>query len=62
MYQICFLVLHINFAELWKIRLGSSVKYVRKSFRKTNISNPLIRTRTFVEIDKIITNYGHFKV
>ena len=25
---------------------GSSIKYVRKFFRKTNISNPLIRTRT----------------
>ena len=25
---------------------GSSIKYVRKSFRKTNISNPLIRTCT----------------
>ena len=25
---------------------GSSIKYVRKIFRKTNISNPLIRTRT----------------
>ena len=26
--------------------MGSSIKYVRKIFRKTNISNPLIRTRT----------------
>ena len=26
---------------------GSSIKFVRKTFRKTNISNPLIRTRTF---------------
>ena len=26
--------------------LGSSIKYVRKISRKTNISNPLIRTRT----------------
>ena len=25
---------------------GPSIKYVRKIFRKTNISNPLIRTRT----------------
>ena len=25
---------------------GSSIKYVRKIFRKTNIFNPLIRTRT----------------
>ena len=25
---------------------GSSIKYVHKIFRKTNISNPLIRTRT----------------
>ena len=25
---------------------GSSIKYVRKIFRKTNISNPLIHTRT----------------
>ena len=25
---------------------GSSIKYVRKIFRKTNISDPLIRTRT----------------
>ena len=25
---------------------GSFIKYVRKIFRKTNISNPLIRTRT----------------
>ena len=27
---------------------GSSIKYVRKIFQKTNISNPLIRTRTCV--------------
>ena len=27
---------------------GPSIKYVRKIFRKTNISNPLIRTRTCV--------------
>ena len=26
--------------------MGPSIKYVRKIFRKTNISNPLIRTRT----------------
>ena len=26
--------------------MGSSIKYVRKIFRKTNISNPLVRTRT----------------
>ena len=25
--------------------MGSSIKYVRNIFRKTNISNPLIRTR-----------------
>ena len=25
---------------------GPSIKYVHKTFRKTNISNPLIRTRT----------------
>ena len=29
------------------IRKGSSIKYVRKVFRKTNFSNPLIRTRTY---------------
>ena len=28
---------------------GSFIKYVRKVFRKTNISNPLIRTRTCAE-------------
>ena len=27
-------------------RNGSSIKYVSKIFRKTKISNPLIRTRT----------------
>ena len=27
-------------------RKGPSIKYVRKIFQKTNISNPLIRTRT----------------
>ena len=26
--------------------MGSSIKYVPKFFHKTNISNPLIRTRT----------------
>ena len=26
--------------------MGSSIQYVRKIFRKTNISYPLIRTRT----------------
>ena len=26
--------------------MGPSIKYVRKVFRKTNISNPLMRTRT----------------
>ena len=30
----------------YSIRQGPSIKYVRKMFRKTNISNPLIRTRT----------------
>ena len=30
------------------ITKGSSIKYVRKIFRKTNISNPLIHTRTCV--------------
>ena len=29
------------------IHKGLSIKYVRKVFRKTNISNPLIRTRTY---------------
>ena len=29
-----------------KLCLGSSIKYIRKIFRKTNISNPLIRVRT----------------
>ena len=28
--------------------MGSSIKYLRRIFRKTNISNPLIRTRTCV--------------
>ena len=27
-------------------KLGSFIKYIRKIFRKTNISNPLIRTHT----------------
>ena len=30
--------------DYWR---GSSIKYVRKIFRKTNISNPLIRKRTY---------------
>ena len=29
-----------------KVFYGPSIKYVRKIFRKTNISNPLIHTRT----------------
>ena len=32
----------------WANRKGSSIKYVRKIFRKTNISNPLIRTHVRV--------------
>ena len=31
---------------LRKIPKGSSIKYVRKTFRKNNISNPLIRIHT----------------
>ena len=34
---------HINQCKCIK---GPSIKYVRKIFRKNNISNPLIRTRT----------------
>ena len=30
----------------WYLRKGSSIKYVSKIFRKTDISNPLIRTPT----------------
>ena len=38
---------------------GSSIKYVRKIFRKTNISNPLIRTRTLeiLVFRKILRTY-----
>ena len=35
-----------NLLKLLKLRKGSSIKYVRKIFQKTNISNPLIRIRT----------------
>ena len=43
------LFMMIIFFAVWltnKRRRGSSIKYVRKIFRKTDISNPLIRTRT----------------
>ena len=43
------LFMMIIFFAVWltnKRRTGSSIKYVRKIFRKTDISNPLIRTRT----------------
>ena len=31
---------------LFKLFKGPSIKYVSKTFRKTNISHPLVRTRT----------------
>ena len=34
-----------NYTSMLQLK-GSSIKYVRKTFRKTNISNPLIRTCT----------------
>ena len=43
------LFMMIIFFAVWltnKRRRGSSIKYVRKIFRKTDISNPLIRRRT----------------
>ena len=36
----------LEFPMLTTLVRGSSIKYVPKIFRKTNISNPLIRTRT----------------
>ena len=48
-YYYCFICV-IGYRETEKLcvwqQLGLSMKYVRKIFRKTNISNPLIRTRT----------------
>ena len=40
----------IKSSENFKMKscLGSSIKYIRKIFRKTNISNPVIRRRTCV--------------
>ena len=32
--------------DVLAVSKGSSIKYARKIFQKTNISNPLIRTRT----------------
>ena len=40
-----FLSSKLYFVESFRY-MGSSIKYLRKIFRKTNISNPLIRTRT----------------
>ena len=41
---------------------GSSIKYVRKVYGKTNFSDPLIRTRTFAyqgvrKVQKILQTY-----
>ena len=36
----------LKYAKLFRICKGLSIKYARNIFRKTNISNPLIRTRT----------------
>ena len=42
------LYLRGNSMDQWEFiyTLGLSIKYVRKMFRKTNVSNPLISTRT----------------
>ena len=39
---------NFQFVSIFKVNnnYGSSSKYIRKVFQKTNISNPLIRTRT----------------
>ena len=51
----CFLIFSWSFSNLESLKLrnqlvnqkkGSCIKYVRKIFRKTNISTPLIRKRT----------------
>ena len=39
------IILSSRVKRFWVIGMGSSIKYVRKIFRKTSISNPLIRTR-----------------
>ena len=39
---------------------GSLIKYVRKIFRKTNVSNPLMRTRTCVMVNISIYGKMHF--
>ena len=40
---------------------GPSIKYVRKIFRKSNISNPLIRTHTYQRVrnNSFSENYGY---
>ena len=38
--------MRLKTATIFELFMGSFVKYVRKIFRKTNISNILIRTRT----------------
>ena len=35
-----------SIAVEWQLYKGPSIKYVSKIFRKTNISSPLINTRT----------------
>ena len=44
---LCYLVIELSSKSSFFVsQLGSSIKYVRKIFRKTNISNTLIRTNT----------------
>ena len=45
-YSELYIIYHENNIHISDIRKGSSITYDRKIFRKTNISNPLTRTRT----------------
>ena len=57
---------NLDFVFLLLQHKGSSIKYVRKIFRKTNISNLLIRLRASEKIfflkEKLLKNYFFKKI
>ena len=62
-FVFLFYMIPLLCARFYDQDYGSSIKYVRKIFRKTNIFNPLIRTRTRayqrVKIVSFSDNFAH---
>ena len=53
------MLLQLRQRNFLSVHMGPSIKCVRKIFRKTNISNPLIRTRTWVRNVSFWENFAY---